>query len=70
MDIFSNQQFNQDLEDLSMDYVKKLLHFYTDKRGKDYQDIKRFVSSTLQDYRFITEKEVVEIFKTKRKKKE
>ena len=70
MDIFSNQQFNQDLEDLSMDYVKKLLEFYTDKRGKDYQDIKRFVSSTLQDYRFITEKEVVEIFKTKRKKKE
>ncbi len=70
MDIFSNQQFNQDLEDLSMNYVKKLLHHYTDKRGKDYQDIKRFVSSTLQEYRFITEKEVVEMFKTKRKKKE
>ncbi len=70
MGIFSNQQFNQDLEDLSMAYVKKLLLHYTDKRGKDYQDIKRFVSSTLQEYRFITEKEVVEIFKTKRKKKE
>lgn len=70
MNIFSNQQFNQDLEDLSMEYVGKLLLHYTDKRGKDYQDIKRFVSSTLQDFRFITEKEVVEMFKTKRKKKE
>ncbi|MBX2928756.1 MAG: hypothetical protein KF852_13050 [Saprospiraceae bacterium] len=68
MDIFSNQQFNQDLEDLSMGYVKKLLKHFTDKRGKDYQDIKRFVSSTLQEYRFITEKEIVEMFKTKRKK--
>ncbi|HRD81181.1 MAG: hypothetical protein IAE84_10000 [Saprospiraceae bacterium] len=70
MNIFSNQQFNQDLEDLSMEYVGKLLLHYTDKRGKDYQDIKRFVSSTLQDFRFVTEKEVVEMFKTKRKKKE
>lgn len=70
MNIFSNQQFNQDLEDLSMEYVGKLLLHYTDKRGKDYQDIKRFVSSTLQDYRFITEKELVEMFKTKRRKKE
>ncbi len=70
MDIFSNQHFNQDLEDLSMTYVKKLLLHYTDKRGKDYQDIKRFVSSTLQEYRFITEKEVVELFKTKRRKKD
>ena len=70
MDIFSNQQFNQDLEDLSMEYIGKLLVHFTDKRGKDYQDIKRFVSSTLQSYRFITEKEIVEMFKTKRKKKE
>lgn len=70
MEIFSNQQFNQDLEDLSMNFVQKLLDHYTDKRGKDYQDIKRFVSSTLQEYHFITEKELVEVFKTKRKKKE
>lgn len=70
MDIFSNQQFNLDLEGLSLAYVKQLLHHFTDKRGKDYQDIKRFVSSTLMEYRFITEKEVVEMFKTKRKKKE
>lgn len=70
MNIFSNQQFNQDLEDLSMGYVAKLLQHYTDKRGKDYQDIKRFVSSTLHDYHFVTDKEVVEMFKTRRKKKE
>lgn len=67
--IFLNQHFNQAMEDLSMDYVQRLLHRYTDKRGKDYQDIKRFVSSNFLDYEFLTEKEVVEIFKTRRKKK-
>lgn len=67
--IFLNQQFNQDMEDLSMDYVQRLLHRYTDKRGRDYQDIKRFISSSFLDYEFLTEKEVVEMFKTRRKKK-
>lgn len=67
--IFLNQQFNQDMEDLSMDYVQRLLHRFTDKRGKDYQDIKRFISSNFLDYEFLTEKEVVEMFKTRRKKK-
>lgn len=69
MAIFSNQQFNQDLKDLSMTYVRKLLKRYTDKRGKDYQDIKKFVSTTFQDLNFLKEKEVVELFKTRRKKK-
>ncbi len=68
--IFSNQQFNQYLEDLSMGYVHKLLQHYTDRRGKDYQDIKRFVASTLREFGFISEKEVTELFKIKRKKKE
>ena len=69
MKIFGNQQFNQDVEDSSMVYIKKLLKRYTDKRGKDYQDIKKFVSSTFVELGFMKEKEVVELFKTRRKKK-
>ncbi len=67
--IFANEHFNQELKELSMDYVRKLLKRYTDKRGKDYQDIKKFVSTTFQDLNFLTEKETVELFKTRRKKK-
>ena len=69
MQIFGNQQFNQDLEHLSMRYVRKLLKVYIDKRGKDYQDIKKFVSTTFPDLGFLKEKEVVELFKTRRKRK-
>ncbi|MEN0004697.1 MAG: hypothetical protein AAF798_11155, partial [Bacteroidota bacterium] len=69
MSIFANQQFNQHLKNLSMSYVKKLLKKYTDKRGKDYQDIKKFVSTVFQDFGFLKEKEIVELFKTKRKRK-
>jgi hypothetical protein len=69
MKIFGNQQFNQDVEDLSMIFVRKALKKYTDKRGKDYQDIKKFVSSTFVELGFMKEKEVVELFKTRRKKK-
>ena len=69
MGIFSNQQFNQNLEDLSMRYIKRLLKNYTDKRGKDYQDIKKFVSTTFLDLNFLTDKEIVELFKTRRKRK-
>ena len=47
----------------------KLLKKYTDKRGKDYQDIKKFVSTAFQDFGFLKEKEVVEMFKTRRKRK-
>ena len=68
MSIFANQQFNQQLKELSLRYVKKLLKRYTDKRGKDYQDIKKFVSTTFQDLGFLKEKEVVEMFKTRRKR--
>ena len=67
--LFGNQQFNQQLKDLSMNYVRKLLKTYTDKRGKDYQDIKKFVSTSFQDFEFLTEKEVVNLFKTRRKKR-
>ncbi|MBR9922571.1 MAG: hypothetical protein GYB31_17175 [Bacteroidetes bacterium] len=69
MDIFANQQFNQDLKDLSMGYIRKCLKVFTDKRGKDYQDIKKFVSTTFQDLGFLTEKQTVELFKTRRKRK-
>jgi hypothetical protein len=69
MNIFGNQKFNQHIKDLSMTYVKKLLKKYVDKRGKDYQDIKKFVSTTFVDLAFLKEKEVVELFKSRRKKK-
>ncbi len=52
-----------------MAYVRKLLKKYTDKRGKDYQDIKKFLSRTFKDFEFLKEKEIVELFKTRRKKK-
>ncbi|WP_020535409.1 hypothetical protein [Lewinella cohaerens] len=69
MGLFGNQKFNQDLKELSMAYVKKLLKVYTDKRGKDYQDIKKFVSATFLDFGFLTDKEIVNLFKTRRKRK-
>jgi hypothetical protein len=69
MKIFANQQFNQDLKELSMAYIKKLLKVYVDKRGKDYQDIKKFVRTNFVDFGFLREKQVVDLFKTKRKKK-
>ncbi len=67
--VFDNEHFKQDVKILNMKYVKKLIKVYTDKRGKDYQDIKRFVRATFTDLGFLTEKEIVEVFKTRRKKK-
>jgi len=67
--LFNNQQFNIDLKKYSLSYIAKLLKKYTDKRGKDYQEIKKFVISTFLDFGFLTEKELVELFKTRRKKK-
>lgn len=64
--IFDNQFFLQSLKDLSMTYLAKLMAHYTDKRGKDYQDIKKFVATTFVDLSFLTDKEVVEMFKTRR----
>ncbi|MBI5914093.1 MAG: hypothetical protein HY842_01855 [Bacteroidetes bacterium] len=69
INIFANQQFNQSVKELSMRYVKRLLKHFTDKRGRDYQDIKKFVATTFQDLNFIKEKELVEMFKTRRKRK-
>ena len=63
---FYNQKFNQNIKDLSMNYINRLLDVYTDKRGRDYQDIKKFVTSTFLDLGFKSEKELVELFKTKK----
>ncbi len=68
-DIFRNERFNKDVKDVFMTYVRKLLATFTDKRGKDYQDIKRFVSGTFPELGFLKEKEVVELFKTRRRRK-
>lgn len=69
INVFGNQKFNQSVKDLSLRYVKKLLKRFVDKRGRDYQDIKKFVKATFLDLGFMKEKELVELFKTKRKKK-
>lgn len=69
MNLFNNQQFNLDVKKLSMNYIQKLLKKYIDKRGKDYQDIKKFVSHTFVELGFMSEKEIVELFKTRRRKK-
>jgi hypothetical protein len=69
MRIFDNQQFNQSMEKISLTYITKLLKKYTDKRSRDYQDIKKFVSINFVDYGFLSDKEVVEMFKTRRKRK-
>jgi hypothetical protein len=63
---FYNQKFNQNIKDLSMVYIHKLLEKYTDKRGRDYQDIKKFVTTTFLDLGFKTEKELAELFKTRK----
>ena len=69
MGIFDNQQFNQNLKDLCMSYVKKCLKVFVDKRGKSYQDIKRFVQVNFIDLDFLKKKQIVELFKTTRKRK-
>ncbi len=69
MNVFSNQKFNQNVKDLSLKYIKRLIKKYTDKRGRDYQEIKKFVKTTFLELGFMKEKELIELFKTKRKKK-
>ena len=68
MTIFSNEKFNQGVKGISMKYIKKLLKKYTVKRSKDFQDIKRFVSTTFLDLGFLNEKEIKDLFKTRRKR--
>ena len=69
MRIFENEHFNQNIRDISLDYIHKCLLKFIDKRAKEYQDIKRFVGSYFEVWHFLKEKEVVEMFKTRRKRK-
>jgi hypothetical protein len=68
VNIFGNEQFNQHLRELSMGFLKRLLKTHTDKRSKEYQDIRKFFSNQFLEYGFMKEKEIAEFFKTKRKK--
>ena len=68
-EIFGNESFKQNVRAQSMRYVKSLLKRYTDKRGRDYQDIKKFVKRVFVDLGFLTEKESTNLFKTKRVRK-
>lgn len=65
--VFSNEKFNQEIKESSLNFVGNCFAKYTDKRSKDYQDIKKYVSTTFVDLGFLTDKQVVEMFKTKRK---
>jgi hypothetical protein len=69
MDIFSNQEFNLRLRDLSMSFVQRALKTFVDKRSTQYQELKHFVMEKFPDWEFMREKEVVELFKTRRKRK-
>ncbi len=66
INVFSNQRFNQNIKELSLTYIQKLINHYSDKRSKDYQDIKKFVTATFLDLGFKTDKELAEMFKTKK----
>ena len=68
-DIFRNEAFKQEIRGLSVGFVKRLMKRYTDKRGRDYQDIKKFVKTTFLDLGFMTERELTNFFKTKRKRR-
>lgn len=67
--IFGNESFTQQLRGLAKKYTKELTRVHTNKRGKDYRDIKKTTMRTWQDYGFMSEKQLKEFFKTPRKKK-
>ncbi len=69
MQIFGNQEFNQALEKASLRYLDRLLKAYTDRRGKDYQDIRRFAKNQLVEMGFLSEKEADKMFKTRRSRR-
>lgn len=67
--LFGNESFNQQLRGLARKYTRELIKVHTNKRGKDYRDIKKTTVATWLDYGFATEKQLKEFFKTPRKKK-
>ena len=70
INIFGNSAFDLETEGMCMTYVRKLLAFYKDKRSKEYQEVKKAVSATFIEMEFLTDKELIDLFKIKRKKKE
>jgi hypothetical protein len=68
--IFNNQHFNMRIREAALAYVDRLQDTFLDKRGRDYQEVKKFVGRTFVELEFVTEKEFVERFKTVRKPKE
>ena len=69
MKVFANEQFNQELRRLSIRYTKRLIKVHTNKRGKDYRDVKKTTVNTWTDYGFMNDKQLKEFFKTPRKRK-
>lgn len=69
LEVFANEHFLLHLRELNVHYLRKLLKQYTDKRGKDYQDIKKFVMASWIDFGFFNKKKLAEFFKTRRKRK-
>ncbi len=65
--LFGNEAFTQQLKDLATRYARKLIKVYTDKRAKDYREIKKTVMLTFPEWGFMTEKQLKEFFKTPRK---
>ncbi len=69
MRLFDNEHFNQSIRDASIKYTNKCFVKFTDKRGKEYQEVKRFVKTNFTQWHFMKEKDVTEMFKNRRKKK-
>lgn len=69
MDIFQNERFNLSIKALTVRYIKKLIKYFTDKRGREYQEVKKFSTRIFLEYGFFTDKEIKDFFKTPRTKK-
>ena len=65
--IFDNEKFNQVIKELGLTFVNKCISKYTDKKSRDYQDVKKYTVATFTNLGFMNTKELTELFKTKRK---
>ncbi len=69
MRVFENEHFNQSIRDASIDYTERCFKQFIDKRGREYQDVKKFIRNQFVEANFIKEKDAKEKFKVKRKPK-
>ncbi len=69
MKIFGNEEFNQSIKGIYLRFLRKCMKRYTDKRGGDYQGVKKFTTATFKECKFMKDKDIKDLFKTKRKKK-